>query len=344
MHCCSILAVLFFVSLISTAQDNLGVVSRTLLPQKLRGQFGWGDLRVGCSEDGSTLLALVPPIEKATHEVVKLASSATIKAWIDIEKVPGLDRAQVEDFAPGPNGETYVIARRVASERFKRDQNGRVNWAERRMDKTLWIVRFDVNGHFLAKAPVQVEFTLIRVAVFPSGSLLAVGYLLHEGLVPFAAIISQDGTLVVPVKLPNTVLYDQPEKDGAIVLPVPMLGWDGVVSVVMTGEKPVFATIGADGVVAGIVSLRIPSGCHLGEPRVSGQRIVAEIAPSKFDGIDHFVELDMSSGEVLYLHSIAENSWKLICQMASSSIVTLYLPKSTVDVLAASAKENTVPY
>src|ERR1700751_1428144 len=111
--------------------------------------------------------------------MVALTPGGTLKARIDLDKMLGAGMANIEDFAPGPDGEIYVVATRIW-EHFERDQSGRIIERSRVRDSTLWLVRFNDTGQFLAKTQIEVDyFAYIRIAVFPSGSFLVVGYLSH---------------------------------------------------------------------------------------------------------------------------------------------------------------------
>jgi hypothetical protein len=174
----TISGLLLLVSSLSVAQGRLQVLSSTPLPESIRTRLG-GGLRLGCPRDGGTLAVLSPKVAgkdvEWTHEIVALTASGTMKARIDLDEVLGAGMANIEDFAPGPDGEIYVVATRIW-EHFERDQSGRIIEPSRVRDSTLWLVRFDDTGQFLAKSQIEVDyFVYIRIAVFPSGSFLVVG-------------------------------------------------------------------------------------------------------------------------------------------------------------------------
>jgi hypothetical protein len=165
----------------------------------------------------------------------------------------------------------------------ERDQSGQVKTSLLKGEPTVWLLRFDSTGQVLAKGTVKVNFAFVRIAAFPSGLLLAVGYL-SPGLVPgrhrpapFSAIISADGSLVLPVKLPETVLDPEPKKDGHLALPVPMTADDGKINVVMPDDTPALAVVHANGSVVNDVRIRIPEGHVLLEPRLRGSRLITEL-------------------------------------------------------------------
>jgi len=59
MHCGSIIVLAtLFASNLCLAQHTLQIVSSTPLAKEVRTQFWTSDLRVGCTQDGNTLLAL----------------------------------------------------------------------------------------------------------------------------------------------------------------------------------------------------------------------------------------------------------------------------------------------
>jgi len=351
----TICGLLLLVSSLSVAQDRLQVVSSTPLPKIIRARLGRG-LRLGCSRDGGTLAALSPKVVgkdvEWTHEIVALTPGGTLKARIDLDKVLGAGMANIEDFAPGPDGEIYVVATRIW-EHFERDQSGRIIERSRVRDSTLWLVRFNDTGQFLAKTQIEVDyFAYIRIAVFPSGSFLVVGYLSHptppgvwaeEKLEPFSGIFSRDAGFLRRVELPDTVLVRDPRINWNVWQTTPMLADDGDIYVVMTGEKPSLAVVRADGTVYGVVGLHIPDGFLLTGAGIVGERLAGDIQAAESPFTQYFVESDIQSGDLILLHSLSGLGplsglgWKLACPTRSHGIIAL-TPEGTLDTLMASTE------
>jgi hypothetical protein len=345
----TICGLLLLVSSLSVAQDRLQVVSSTPLPESIWRRLG-GGLRLGCPRDGGTLAALSPKVVgkdvEWTHQIVALTPGGTMKARIDLDKVLGAGMANIEDFAPGPDGEIYVVATRIW-EHFERDQSGRIIERSRVRDSTLWLVRFNDTGQFLAKTQIEVDyFVYIRIAVFPSGSFLVVGYLSHptprgvwgeEKLEPFSGIFSRDAGFVRRVELPDTVLARDFRINRNVLQTTPMLADDGDIYVVMTGEKPSLAVIRADGTAYGVVGLQIPDGFRLEGAELAGERLVGDIRAKERPYTQYFVELDILTGHLVLLHSPSDLAWKLACQTRSHGIVAL-TSAGTLDTLMASTE------
>ena len=344
----TVTALLLLAAPFSLAQDLLQVVSRQPLPKGIAAKLGHGDLRAGCSQDGGTLVWLVPePIVRPTHEVVALTQSGIVRARIDMDKVPGIGTANIQDYAPGPDGQIYVLATRVVSQKFERDARGLLQERSREEDPTLWLARFTADGHLLAKVSLEADFFYVRIAVFPSGSFLLAGYFqrptlpsqhgptLEQVLVPYAGIFSREGNLERAVNLPNTVLVPNPVTD-YVWQPLTLLAHDDNVDVVMAGDTPALAVVRSDGTVAASLPLQIPNAYRLEETRVSGPRLVSTLMRKQKPALE-VAELDIQTGGVTSLHSLPGLGWKLTCQAGSSGIVALN-PAGSLDTLMTSSE------
>jgi hypothetical protein len=237
------------------------------------------------------LLGLTPapePDRRMAHERAALTSTGTVKATIDLDKVPGMGTNFIQDFAPGPDGEIYVLAKKIVVEHFAEDQNGRVYERYHEEDPQLWVLRFSDTGRLLTTMPIEAEFAYVHLGVFPSDSFLVVGYLSvaslpgvplpDHNLIPVCCDFSRDGKLVRQVELPDTVLLPEPRSYGIVERPGPMLGADGNMYVVLEGsEKPALTVVHPDGAVSGTVTLHIPNGYLLAESRFAGERLIAEV-------------------------------------------------------------------
>ena len=347
------IAALLLFSSLSPAQDRLQVVSSTPLPKNIRTRLG-GGLRVGCPQAGGALFGLTPVADanwQMTHEMAVLNADGTSKATIDLDKVPGMGMAFIEDFAPGPDGEIYVAAKKIVVTHSAVDRKGQIYERFHEEDPQLWILRFSDTGRVLAMNPIEAEFAYVRLAVFPSGSFLVVGYLSQatlpgatsplEKLIPYAAIFSRDVKLVREVTIPDEVLLPEPRTYGFVKQPEPMLGGDGnMYVVVVPSEKPALTVVHPDGAVSGTVALRIPTGYLLGEPRLAGERLIAQVDEIKLqNGVREFVELDVHTGDLMYVHLLPEAFLRLSCQTRSRGI-EVYDPFSGLDTLMAGAEKE----
>jgi hypothetical protein len=286
-----------------------------------------------------------------THEMVALTPDGTLRAMIDLDKVPGMGMAFIEDFAPGPDGEIYVAVKKIVATRSAVDRKGQIyeRWHEE--DPQLWVLRFSDTGRVLATMPLQAEFADVRLAVFPSGSFLVAGHLSVASLpgeplpvpdlIPYAAIFSRDEKLVWKVELPDTVLLPEPRSYAFVEQPEPMLGADGnMYVVVVPSEKPALTVVHSDGAVSGTVALRVPNGFLLTEPRLAGERIIAQVSEIKLQNpVQQFIELDVRTGDLVYVHSLPEVGLRLSCQTRSRGI-EVYNPFSGLDTLMAGAERG----
>lgn len=336
-----------------TAQDHLQVVSSIPVPKKLLTRLG-GGLRVGCPGEGGALFGLTPvagTVLRLTHEMVALKADGTSRATIDLDKVPGMGMAFIEDFAPGPDGEIYVAAKKIVATHSAVDQKGQIYERYHEEDPQLWILRFSDAGRVLAITPIEAEFAYVRLAVFPSGSFLLVGHLSvaslpgqplpEPNLIPYAAIFSRDGKLLRQVELPDTVLLAEPRTYSFVKQPEPMLGADGNMYVVaVPSEKPALTVVHPDGAVSGTVALRIPDGYLLGEPRLAGERLIAQVNEIKLHNpTQEVIELDVRTGDLVYVHSLPEVGLRLACQTNSPQGIVV-LGRSGLDTLMAAAEEG----
>lgn len=348
-----IAALLLLFAHFSPAQDRLQAVSSTSLPKNLLTRLG-GGLRVGCPQEGGTLFGLTPVTDtnwRMTHQMVALRPDGTLRAMIDLDKVPSMGMAFIGDFAPGPDGEIYVAATKIVATHSAVDQKGQIYERYHEEDPQLWVLRFSDTGRVIAITPIEAEFAYVRLAVFPSGSFLVVGHLSVaslpgvpmpvENLIPYAAIFSRDGKLVRQVELPDTVLLPEPRSYGSVKQPDPMLGADGNIYVLaVPSEKPALTVVHPDGAVSDTVPLRIPNGFMLIEPRLAGERLIAQVDEIKLqNGVREFVELDTRTGDLMYVHSLPEIFLRLSCQTRSRGI-EVYNPFSGLDTLMAGAEEG----
>jgi hypothetical protein len=160
-------------------------------------------------------------------------------------------------------------------------------------------------------------------------------------LIPYAAIFSRDGKLFRQVELPDTVLLPEPRTYGFVKQPEPMLGADGSMYVVaVPSEKPVLTVVHPDGAVSGTVELRIPNGYLLGEPRLAGERLIAQVNQIKLQNpTQEVVELDVRTGDLEYVHSLPEVGLRLACQTRSRGI-EVYNPFTGIDTLMAGVEKE----
>ncbi len=258
--------------------------------------------------------------------------------------------AFIEDFAPGPDGEIYVAAKKIVATHSAVDRKGQIYERSHEEDPQLWVLRFSDTGRVLATTPIEAEFAYVHLGVFPSGFFLVVGYLSVASLpgkplpvpdvIPYAAIFSRDGKLIRQVDLPNTVLMPEPRDYGTVEQQVPMLGADGNMYVVVEpSEKPALTVVHPDGAVSGTVPLRIPDGYTLTDTQLAGQRLIANANEIKLrNGLQELVELDVRTGDLVNVHSLPEVGLRLSCQTNPQGIVVL--GRSGLDTLVVGGDDK----
>jgi hypothetical protein len=345
------IAALLLFSSLSPAQDRLQVVSSTPLPKNILTRLG-GGLRVGSPQAGGALFGLTPVADanwRMTHEMAVLNADGTSKATIDLDKVPGMGMAFIEDFAPGPDGEIYVAAKKIVVTHSAVDRKGQIYERFHEEDPQLWILRFSDTGrcgHEPDRSRVCIRASCgVSIGIIPGRRLsfqaTLPGQQVHSKLIPYAAIFSRDVKLVREVTIPDEVLLPEPRTYGFVKQPEPMLGGDGnMYVVVVPSEKPALTVVHPDGAVSGTVALRIPTGYLLGEPRLAGERLIAQVDEIKLqNGVREFVELDVHTGDLMYVHLLPEAFLRLSCQTRSRGI-EVYDLFSGLDTLMAGAEKE----
>jgi hypothetical protein len=265
-------------------------------------------------------------------------------AVVDAERVPGLGRTSIEDFAPGPNGETYLMARRVFKQYYFRDEHGQVAPSGRADYPEVWLVRYDKNGDFVDKKQVNAA-SRVRFAVFPSGELFVLSYGTNNHQVRLsdlplswmvvAGVFSRDGVLLHSVTLPDFFLNTVSGKSRIpSPTPLPMLGADGDVYVVKEGATPALAVISPEGTAIRITTLAVPRGQALDFSRLIGNRLIARMAPFEPTGSfqQSFAEFDTETGAMVSNYKFSKANWMPGCDLGSG--LTGINPAGTLDMLS----------
>ncbi|HUO59797.1 MAG TPA: hypothetical protein VMU24_03950 [Candidatus Acidoferrales bacterium] len=312
------------------------------MPIEIARKLGWGDLRVGCRNDNTILLPLVPEPEDYAALIVRIDQNGAPISQIDISTVPGFEKSEILDFAPAPNGITYVLSSPVIWERVDRKEDGTVGQRSYQLGGA-WLLKFDGDGQFISKAPLSPSFTSPKLAVYTSGDLFLVG--LGPGQKPgpnlVAGIFSSAGTLVSPVSLPDALTHD-PAK-GSLPHLVPVSGQDGNVYVIRSldsiypGEFAAAATISPDGkVLRTIVFHGQPAQTGMVMPRMVNDRFwFALWQMTKEVHATHFGEFD-SMGALVAVHSTEQRSARPVC-FTPLGFEVLNGPSATLDVFEVNA-------
>lgn len=120
-----------------------------------------------------------------------------------------------------------------------------------------------------------------------------------------------------------------------------MLGADGNVYVVAApSEKPALTVVHPEGTVSGTVEIRIPNGYLFSEPRLAGERLIAQISEIKPQNpTQEVVEVDVHTGDLMYEHLLPAIGLRLSCQMQSRGI-EVYNPFTGLDTLMVGGEKQ----
>lgn len=149
--------VLLFALLTSSAQERLRVVSSAPLPRKdIHNKWDeWEPMRLGCAQDHTFLMSQVSGLEKSAPVILRLSGNGALLSTVDAERVPGLGKTSLEDFAPGPAGEIYLIAKRVAQQYTSLDEHGRLVNSGRADYPGDWLVHYDKDGKLISRTEIM---------------------------------------------------------------------------------------------------------------------------------------------------------------------------------------------
>lgn len=341
--------ILFVGPLSCFAQDHLHAAVSTPLPaldpaQDLR--FAWDSQRLGCAEDGSLFLSEAHGDGRLAPVIAKVATNGTLQWSVDSERVADLGKTDLDDFAPGPGGELFLLVKRVAKEYSSIDEEGHFVQGGHADHPGDWLVRYDSDGQYLDKKTIPMAHR-VRMAVFPSGEMFLLSYTIQgwpfrQGDPPhhtavLAGVFSKDGVLIHKVSPPDFFLDKRsgwprsPSPD-----PLPMLGRDGNVYVVKEGDSPAVAVISQNGSVLRSLALAIPEGKRLDNSRLFGKHLLARETNSdaKSDAATKplLVEVDTETGQVVSNYLTGKTVWWPGCDQGSG-LVAIDPETNTLDLL-----------
>ncbi len=257
------------------------------------GHSGWQPSMVGCGADETITTYL-----QSRHEIVKFGLNGAVSVRIDTAHLLQAEETWIESLAPGPNGETYVVAARA--KRYK--QQG-VTF----VDGHPTLFRFDANGKPLVSRPLR-KAKFPRIAVFDSGNFL----LFNAGPLdqaPEAILYSADGVEIKNIDLSGTALdrrNDKKSKDAPDENLFPFLAMSDNKVYIATGIAENAATITVvadDGKVISSSPLKVPPDFSLLWTRMEGERLFSQLeckrnADSCRDS-RYYAEFDTTNGAVL---------------------------------------------
>ena len=251
------------------AQEALAVRSSVVLSPKISKRLGEVNFRVSCGADGSISIPLSHELSLTPSPIARLSADGTLLAQINFEQVPGFEKGIVEDFAPGPDGETYVLGN--AFVRGTPDTGVLY-------DQFSTLLRFDAIGHLIARHAVTRKIAHPRLAVFASGDALIVGLAFdgpYRGL-SLAALVSSEGVLLRETRLPEILTRQEPGYNSAhqpkmkSPMLIPMIGDDDRVVIFREGGTGAVAFISNAFEISSVTALKHPSGTRVRAPAVLG--------------------------------------------------------------------------
>lgn len=308
---------------LSASQDKLKTASSVPLAADLQGRLGAIHTRMGCGDDGGIIFPLAHPITEASDPVIRLAPNGTVQARINVEHVSGLEKALVADFAPGPNGETYVLAYKVLLEKISRMEDGEVRSIGRKQDPQPTLVRFDSKGELLdSKHLEQLEKYggPYKLGVFETGDVLLLDTMAGDRK-PAVLILSPEGKFLKAISLAGSALDESRDERAETrdehYLPVTAISSRDRVFLVAGEEVPSVAAVSNKGEVLYSSRLKVPAGYWIVTPRISGEHVYAELEPSPRSAAQRstreYAEFDAHTGELLAKHSVPSFAWMVAC-------------------------------
>jgi hypothetical protein len=238
----------------------------------------------------------------------------------------------VESLAPGPNGETYLVA--TKAKRYKQQGYTFVEG-----HPTLF--RFDANGSLVISRPL-LKAKLPRIAVFDSGNFL----LFSAGpldLAPEAVLYSAEGVEINRIDLSGTALdrrNDKKAKDAPDENLVPLMAMSGNKIYIATGIAENAATItivADDGKVISSSPLKVPTGFSLFWTRMEGDRLFSQLEckpnVTSCNASQYYAEFDTTSGAILATHRDTGSVTKTPMCNTSNGMTFLNGAEQTLEVI-----------
>jgi len=303
-RCLRSIATLFTCALFSSvivAQETLAVQSSVVLPREIGTRLGEVNWRVGCGADGSISIPLSHEPSDTPSPIAKLSADGMLLAQIDFEQVPGFEKGIVEDFAPGPHGETYVVGNAL----LRGSPETGLDY-----DPSLTLLRFDTTGHLIARRALTRKIAHPRMAVFSSGDALIVGLAFdgpYRGL-SLAALVSSEGVLIRETRLPEMFTNREPTYNSAhqpktkSPMLMPMLADGDRIVILREGKTGAVAFISNALEVSSVRRLKHPSGTSLHAPAALGTdwlfAIVEDTRPAPPRAPTKYGRFSLPEGEI----------------------------------------------
>ena len=323
------------------AQETLVVRSSVVLPPEIGKRLGEVNSRVSCGADGSITIALSDHPLNSPSPIGKLSSDGILLAQIDFAQVPGFEKGIVEDFAPGPHGETYVVGNALL---------GGTPETGLDYDPTLTLLRFDATGRLIARLALTRRIAHSRMAVFASGDALIVGLAVdgpHRGR-SLAAIVSSEGVLLRESHLPQLLTDREPTYNAAhqaktkSPMLIPMITDDDRIAILREGKTGALVYVSNTLEVSSVTRLKHPPGTSVRAPAVLGPDWLFAILdpPTPPRTRANYVRFNLQDGEIMATYPIPTTISGSGCK-SSDGIQFFDIVHGTLNVMVPAA--NVVP-
>lgn len=294
-------------------------------------------VRAGCADDGSFLVPLYGGIEQTGLQLLRVTLDGKVVFRVDAEAAAGLGKLRVSDHALSPSGETYVLAHKIATQEFKRLDDGRTSRSET-FAPSVWLLSFDSQGNLMEKRELSGPPTSPSEALvaLPEGSLFITG---TKG-----SAITFWGTKPPPVdapRLPGDYAYflssggdprsvDLPKSDAGSTVARRFVDRTarngGEIWLVRTAVPPfpsMLHVMRADGSIERSVRLDLPSELNVGMSKTWGDRLLVQLHSRDKTHIvrgSRFLELDAFTGKVLADYTFPTASVTAVCYSKSGPL------------------------
>jgi hypothetical protein len=289
------------------AQETLAVQSSIALPPEVAKRLGEVHLRTSCGDDGSVIISLSEHSVDIPSPLARLSTDGTLLTEISFDHVPGFEKGEVEDFAAGPNRETYVVGNALLG-----------GTPETGLDygQVLTLLRFDADGHLVARHSLTRKIAHPRMAVFTSGDALIVGLAVdgpYRGL-SLAALVSPDGVLLRETGLPEALTTREPTYNSAhqpktkSPMLVPLIADNHRIAVLREGRTGAIAFISSALEINPVLRLQNPPFTNVHAPAVLGPgwllAILEDYRPADQRERPRYARFNLQDGETLATYPI----------------------------------------
>lgn len=237
-------------------------------------ELAWGfALPLKCDLDGNLSLRVDREIGEG-EVLLRISPDGKTLATISLDSIPEFAGHRIVDFAPGANGELYVLSESAAGEGN--------------------IVRFDSDGKYISRDKVDARIRVRQIAVFYSGDLLVGGTELKDPNVskkptaskPFIGIFTHRGQLRKRLELAKDVEpLDSKKRDRkyeeALAVSTMQSADDGNIYLMRYARAGPVYVISAAGEMVRRIQLRPPQGFDLSQIQVSRRSLLAEFIRKK---------------------------------------------------------------